>query len=225
MHHYLRESFTPLLWKPKIGWNTIDIIPYSNGYVLNLLVHYEIGVNNETIICPRTWGDTCPICDYINKWEETKNLPYDEIKPLTAKRRCLYNIVVQGEEQKGVQLWDVPRYYSEDAFSLLAKVPATGGPILNSRTPSIEEIGHYLSEYHKKYDRYIDFADPIRGKSISFDYSFDSHFRHNCFRYRGQCFNDRDNPISNKLLNEAYNLDVLIHRLTQEEVYTLFYHK
>ena len=68
-------------WEPGTGKHAMDIVPYfigaahplvkkgkakpgDWGYVLQIFVHRNVGVNQDTYICPaRTLGQPCPICE------------------------------------------------------------------------------------------------------------------------------------------------------------------
>src|SRR5512139_3037857 len=39
-------------------------IPGSPWYRLPYKVHTKVGVENESIVCPRPFGKKCPICEY-----------------------------------------------------------------------------------------------------------------------------------------------------------------
>lgn len=59
-------------------------------YRLTILLHTNMGVNKDAIICLRTIGEKCPICELRAKYDEKSQ----EYKALAPTRRTLYNIVV-----------------------------------------------------------------------------------------------------------------------------------
>lgn len=81
----------------------------SLAYKLIFLVHRNVGINNDQIICPRTFGHNCPIC------EEWKHL-YDEGKEKEAEKigasyRVAYNFLDLNDPDAGVQLFVGSRKY------------------------------------------------------------------------------------------------------------------
>lgn len=97
---------------------------YEDGaapaFKLILLVHNNVGPNKERVICPRTYYEACPICDYLNTLDKEER----EDHPLNASRRCLFNVVVfdsQEEREKGIQIYDAPAKAIMDAISTKLK--------------------------------------------------------------------------------------------------------
>ena len=95
-------------WKPQVGPNKIDIIPYNatkshplvitgqmeegDGlYSLDVYVHRGIGPARKNIPCLKQFGKNCPLCNEANR---LKNLGTDESSKLSselyAKRRVVY---------------------------------------------------------------------------------------------------------------------------------------
>lgn len=95
-------------WKPSVGRNLIDILPYNatsshplvksgqlmegDGlYSLDIFVHRGIGPSGKNIPCLKGFGKKCPICDENNR---LFNLGTEEAKKqsgaLYARRRVVY---------------------------------------------------------------------------------------------------------------------------------------
>lgn len=95
-------------WKPSVGRNLIDIIPYNASeshplvasgqlevgdglYSLDIYVHKGIGPSGQNIPCLKQFGKKCPICEENNR---LYNLGTEEAKKrssgLYAKRRVVY---------------------------------------------------------------------------------------------------------------------------------------
>ncbi len=144
-------------FNPGKGTWIIDIIPYEVGendphnnpgdyaYVLDVLVHMGIGPADERIVCPAQFNRPCPICEKVKELNNSGADYKTEIKPLVAKRRTIYNVIVREnheEEKKGVQVMEMAHFFLEKNIAALSKNPRKGG--------------------------YIVFSDPDVGKSISF---------------------------------------------------------
>jgi hypothetical protein len=115
------------VWRPKDGDHIIDIIPYFAGkkdpdpdargeeqYTYEYYVHTNIGASNEWMLCPeKTYDKKCPICEHQQAlFEKGRDKKAGKLWP---KRRNLYNVVCfdRGEQDKGVQVWDVSWHYME----------------------------------------------------------------------------------------------------------------
>jgi hypothetical protein len=198
------------LWKCGEGDHVIDIIPFITGennpndapdegaYVLDLWVHYGVGVNDDSYVCMNLtggWHKPCPICEHVSKLAK-RGASDEELRKFKAKRRAIYNIVCYDssqEEDKGIQIWDSPHYMTERQILEIAKIARTG--------------------------KRIHFADPDRGKSIAFAKKGKGVHT----RYEGMRLQDRDEPIPDDILESAYTLDELIHLPSYEEVAVAFY--
>ena len=194
------------LWKPKEGDHLFNVIPYIVGeydpklkegevaYVLDIWVHTNVGVNEDSYVCPaRNYGRPCPICERQKEMRLAGTFSDDEIKALNPKRRAVYNTEVldTAEEQaKGVQIWEVSHWLTERLFSELARKPKGGG--------------------------FIPFSDPDNGKMLALTMATKQE-------YIGHKMLDRDEEVSDALLEGAYTLDALIHIPEYEELYAAFY--
>jgi len=111
-------------YKPEKGTDKIDILPYivstnkhptekkgDYDYLLDIYIHFGIGANENTVVCPKkTYGKPCPVCEeLVDLYKEDK----DEAQKITAKRRCIYNVIDLDNEDKGIQLFDVSHYLFE----------------------------------------------------------------------------------------------------------------
>jgi len=204
-------------WKVKEGDHTLDIIPYEAGdndpnpnvkagdpaYVLNLKVHQGVGAAEGNYICPaENYNKPCPICEHRRQLKQD-GADDDIIKALYPKQRCVYNIVVYDtpeEEEKGVQIWETSRFYSERLFAKLAAPKRRRGG----------DVG-------KK----IQFASPeMDGKAIQFTREGTGA---TSTSYLGHLFIDRDYIIDDSILDQAFCLDDLISIPTYDELYEAYW--
>jgi hypothetical protein len=131
-------------WNPEPGSDvSFDIIPYEISidnhpdkdkeqeralkgdlwYRFPFYKHREIGVDKTDVICPKTFGKSCPICDYRKTIlsEQGKN---DETNALKAKYRVLYLIKLaepEKESDKDIMLWEVSYYNFQETLNLFLK--------------------------------------------------------------------------------------------------------
>lgn len=120
------------VFKPREGLVKLDFLPYvvtsdnhpdkdtrreiatkgSLWYKLPFKVHSNVGPNQETVICPTTFGKPCPICEYRKKLAN-QGVEYDELKKLDTSKRNLY-IVYPGKDDPKLEakpyIWDVSNF-------------------------------------------------------------------------------------------------------------------
>jgi len=206
---YLSDTLDLPRWKCTDGDHAIDIIPYFAGdkdptrekdelaFFLDIWVHNKIGVNEDRYVClAKNFSKPCPICEYIQ--EQQKKDKYDEkyLKSIKAKRRVVYNIVCVDnprEEEKGVQIWEASHYLTERNISSIARIKRGGGG-------------------------YVSYADPDEGKTIEFTKEGTGELT----SYTGFKFSDREDPISDEILNSAACLDQYYERPSYEELKSVF---
>lgn len=202
------------LWRPKDGEHIIDIIPYFAGpndkdkpegkatYTFEYLVHKGVGPSNAWYLCLlEMYNKPCPICEHRMKLREQG--ADDEIwKALFPKKMNMYNIICydRGEEEKGIQIWDVPWFYSEKHILSISKKRGRGKKSMKSLP-------------------LVNFADPENGKSISFVIE-PAQSRNDYPTYTGFAFEDRDYEIEEETIESTYVLDSdeLIHIPKFDEV-------
>jgi hypothetical protein len=194
-------------WKPSEDDHSINIIPYFAGknnpkvkegkstYFLDLFVHSRVGVNEDSYVClNRNYGQKCPICEHQAQLRKEGDEDEEYIKSLNPTRRAIYNIEVLDnpkEKAKGVQLWEVSHFLFEKELAELAKKKSGGGFVYFS-TPDTEE------------GRIVSFRRKGEGKATKFP---------------ALSFEEREEPVSDEVLDAARCIEDLIHIPTYEEVY------
>lgn len=186
----------------KEGEHIIDIIPFKAGddmplgeddspvteegeldYILDLEVHMNIGSMKQPFICPyENFGQPCPICEYM---KEGERLEKEEWVALKTKRRAVYLVWVHDsveEEKKGLQLFHASHFLMEEKLEEIAKIPRGGGSI---------EFSDYDDE----------------GMSIAWTHKGTGRDT----RYVGHKLIDRERKIPDKLLNQSFSLDQIVH--------------
>ena len=92
-------------YTPKKGSRSIDILPYEvtvknhpeqkKGelwYERTIFVHYNIGIDDKSILCPKTIGKPCPICEEMALMKKDKKADEDDVKALKPKERQIFNV-------------------------------------------------------------------------------------------------------------------------------------
>ena len=192
-------------WMPKIGDHLFNIVPYIVGdndpkqkegsvaYFMELFVHYGVGPNEGAYICP-TRNYNKP-CPICEHQKDLriKGAPDEEIKALYPKRRVMYNVVCCDSVEE------------------------------ENKGVQVWEVSHFHSEKHfselarkPKGGGFIPFTDPDSGKMIFFN-------KVSLMEVTGHKFIDRDEPLSDEVLEGAYTLDELIHVPDYDEIYEAYY--
>ena len=82
-------------------------------YKKPISVHRGIGVDNESVVCPRTIGKKCPICEHRDKQIKDGEDKDDIINK--AQLRNLYLVYPIGSKNydEEIHLWDISDYLSQ----------------------------------------------------------------------------------------------------------------
>lgn len=106
-------------WKPEDGNSVIRILP-PNPKINPKIQHFfqettYHDIEGQRYYCPQSLAEKpCPLCEarkkiYVQAKREGRSLTSQEenyVKAFMSKRRYTANIVVRGEEDKGVRLWE-----------------------------------------------------------------------------------------------------------------------
>lgn len=174
------------------GKELIDIIPYivtdkkhldkdpefevavvgSQWYKKPYRVHKNVGVDNESIVCPTTFGLPCPLCEEKTRLQKAQADWETEIKPFSYTVRNLYAIIPidNKEHEEKIHIWDISEYlfqerlYDElDTEEVSENFPALeGGQTLNIKwiqktfgKNKFGEAGSITGEDREDYDESI----------------------------------------------------------------------
>lgn len=83
-------------------------------------MHRNVGVNNDTAVCPASVGKKCPICEYrAKRLKEGATYQDDEIKALKPSNRNLYAVVPLGmkDYDEEPHLWDISQFCFQDMLN------------------------------------------------------------------------------------------------------------
>ena len=108
------DSYRP----ERAGAIRLDIVPYevkskfhpdrveagTLWYKYPFAVHYSVGVNNESVVCPVSVGKRCPMCEQRAKlaknWDENEAV----VRSLTPQKWVAYNII-DPEDSDGIRVF------------------------------------------------------------------------------------------------------------------------
>lgn len=121
------DSFTKAeipKYKVKNGDNNIRILPatwkdtekFGNTWGASIFVHYGIGPDNSTYLCPAKMGEGgCPICEARADQPPLAEGEEDELKP---GQRILCYLIDRDDEKAGPLMWAMPWTVRRDIVNL-----------------------------------------------------------------------------------------------------------
>jgi len=139
-----KTDYTKIFWRPSIGKQQIRIVPsaFNSANPFKELKFYY-GITNKVMISPLNFGEKDPIHLFSQKLREEYNKEnYILAKKLDAKNRVFVPVVVRGEEDKGVRLWQFGKMVYEELLAL-AVDDEIGDytDIVNGRDLTVETVG------------------------------------------------------------------------------------
>ena len=115
-----KTDYTTIFWRPTVGKQQIRIVPSafnSKNPFTELKFYY--GITNKVMVSPLNFGEKDPIALFASKLREEYNKEnYVLAKKLDAKTRIFAPVIVRGEEDKGVRLWQFGKLVYEELLSL-----------------------------------------------------------------------------------------------------------
>lgn len=166
------------------------------AHKLTVLLHYGVGINKDTVVCPRTWKADCPICEERNVLFDIIDKETDKDKAailqkqadnLGTTKRALYNVFIfssEKEMKKGVQVWEAPHESIEDVLSDLYvdersgekkyyTIPEEGWNVEFERKGTSKEGTRYMNvKIVKRLDK-DEFSDKELGELYGMAYNLD----------------------------------------------------
>ena len=115
-----KTDYTKIFWRPSVGKQQIRIVPsaYDSKNPFKELKFYY-GITNKVMISPLNFGEKDPIYLFAQKLREEYNKEnYVLAKKLDAKTRIFAPVIVRGEEDKGVRLWQFGKQVYEELLAL-----------------------------------------------------------------------------------------------------------
>jgi len=139
-----KTDYSTIFWNPKVGKHQIRIVPSafdSKNPFKELKFYY--GITNKVMISPSNFGEKDPIALFASKLREEYNKEnFVLAKKLDPKNRVFAPVVVRGEEDKGVRLWQFGKQVYEELLAL-AVDDEIGDytDIVNGRDLTVETVG------------------------------------------------------------------------------------
>lgn len=107
---YEKIDYSKIYWKPKVGKQVIRIVPSTfneNKWPFKeVYLHYNIG--KGPIMALTNYNELDPIVEFANSLRKSKDKDdWTLASKLSPKQRVLIPVIVRGEENLGVRLWEV----------------------------------------------------------------------------------------------------------------------
>ena len=139
-----KRDYSLTFWRPTVGKQQIRIVPsvYNTKNPFTELKFYY-GITNKVMLSPLNYGEKDPIALFASKLrEEYSKENYLLAKKLDAKNRIFVPVIVRGEEDKGVRLWQFGKLIYEELLSLAVDEEIGDyTDIVSGRDLTIETVG------------------------------------------------------------------------------------
>jgi len=172
-------------------------IPGSLWYKRPFKIHRNVGVKDESVVCPTTFGKKCPICEYRAK-RIKEGADKEEVRALKAKDRNLYVVVPidDKDHEEKVHIFDISQHLFQN--------------LLNSEVEENDEYGNF-PDLENGYTLKIRFSS----KTIENSQPFAEASRID--------FLERDEEYDESILDEVPNLDEVLKVLPYNELEKIFF--
>jgi len=112
-----------LFWKPSIGKQLIRVVPSkcnkANPFT-EMKFYYGIG-SKKVMASPQNWGEKDPIMEFAKQLRNTNDKENWRLaKKLDAKVRTFAPIIVRGQEDEGVKLWQFGKEVYQEFLNMAA---------------------------------------------------------------------------------------------------------
>ena len=115
-----KTDYSTIFWKPELGKQTIRIVPSAFDPAFpfkELKFHYGIG--KYPMVALSNFGKQDPIEEFVKELRKTNDKDNWSLSgKLNPKTRIFAPVVVRGEEDKGVRLWQFGKQVYEELLAL-----------------------------------------------------------------------------------------------------------
>ena len=121
-----KRDMSLIIWKPTVGKHSIRVVPTAHPHLFleheikpfkEMHVHYGIG--NRTMVSPTNFGEKDPIVEFAKQLRQSSDKENWQLaKKLDAKVRVFAPVVVRGEEEKGVRLWEFGKQVYQELLAI-----------------------------------------------------------------------------------------------------------
>jgi len=139
-----KEERAKNFWKPSVGKQIIRVVPSkfdkSNPFKE---VYFHYSVSNRSMIALTNFGEKDPIVEFASQLRKsTEKENWQLAKKIEPKMRVFVPVVVRGEEEKGVRLWEFGKETYMELLSMVADEDIGDfSDIYEGRDLTVETVG------------------------------------------------------------------------------------
>lgn len=150
---YEKVDRSKVFWKPKVGKSTIRIVPSKedpNNPFKKVFVHY--GIHKFPMMALTNYGDKDPIVEFAQQLKKNNvKEDWQLARKIEPKMRVFAQVIVRGEEDQGVRLWE----FGKEIYTELLSIGDDEDygdytSITNGRDLTIETIGKEVTGNYNK---------------------------------------------------------------------------
>lgn len=166
-------------------------------YKRPFMIHRNVGVDNDAVVCLRSFGKKCPICEH-RALRAKEGAGKDDLKLLNAAKRNLYAVIPKKNKDfdEEVHVWDISQFLFQN--------------LLNDELEEDEE-----------YEVFPDLEDGLTLK-VRFDSKTIGTSKPFADASRID-FEKRKKPYKESILSKVPNLDGMLTELSYSEMERLFF--
>lgn len=168
--------------------------PGNPWYKKPIYIHRNVGADNESIVCPKTIGKKCPICEHRSK-QQSQGVDKESLID-KAQLRNLYVVIPKGSKdyEENFHIWDISNaLFQKQLDEELSENPSNGN-----------------------------FPDPIDGKTLSIRFTEKTFAKNKYFETSRIDFEEREEGYKDSIMDKAPNLDDMISIYPYKELEKMF---
>jgi hypothetical protein len=172
-------------------------VPGGLWYKRPFWVHRSVGIGKDTVVCLRSFGKRCPICEYRSK-QQKEGASKEELKAMNSSQRNLYCVIPidSKTEESTVHLLDISQFLFQDKVN--------------------EEV-----KENSDYETYMDLED---GLTLNVRWLSSTMGTSKPFAEAGRIdFESRKQQYTEDILEDVPDLDSLLSEMSFKEMETKFF--
>tara|TARA_R110000744_G_scaffold117454_1_gene219667 strand:- start:34 stop:864 length:831 start_codon:yes stop_codon:yes gene_type:complete len=111
-----------LFWKPSVGKEVVRVVPnkYNKQFPFTEMLFYY-GIGQRVMASPQNWQEKDPIQEFTKQLRNSGDKENWRLaKKLDAKTRIFAPVVIRGQEDEGVKLWQFGKEVYQDFLNMAA---------------------------------------------------------------------------------------------------------
>lgn len=111
-----------IFWRPSVGKETIRVVPnkFNKDFPFTEMMFYY-GIGPKPMSSPSNWGEKDPIIEFTKQLRQSNDSENWKLaKKLDPKTRIFAPIIVRGQEDEGVKLWQFGKEVYQAFLNLAA---------------------------------------------------------------------------------------------------------